>query len=64
MQNQKSRILSLLKSKEWVTQKELNTICFRYGARLWDLRQDGYSVLTKQGKKGQFFYSLLGQFTK
>jgi hypothetical protein len=39
---QKERILALLADREWHTTAELNDLCFRYGARLFELRQEGY----------------------
>lgn len=38
----KQRIMLLLASGRWVHQRELNAICFRYGARLYDLRKSGF----------------------
>lgn len=38
----KQKLLNLLKDGNWHNFRELNEICFRYGARLWDLKmQDG-----------------------
>jgi hypothetical protein len=59
MKTKKDRILDLLKRRKTVSQRELNDIAYRYGARLFDLRADGYRIATKIGKKGQFFYSLI-----
>jgi len=38
----KERILDLLSDGQWHDTVELHAICWRYGARLWDLRRDGY----------------------
>jgi hypothetical protein len=40
---QKERILALLSDGQWHDTIELHAICWRYGARLWDLRRDGYA---------------------
>lgn len=37
----KQKILNLLKDGQWHHFRELNDICFRYSARLWDLKQQG-----------------------
>jgi len=37
----KQKVYDLLKDGEWHNFRELNDICFRYGARLWDLKRDG-----------------------
>ena len=39
---QKAKIIDLLKDKEWHSTEELHAICWRYGARLFDLREEGY----------------------
>lgn len=39
---QRERILALLADRRWHTTAELNEICFRYGARLFEMRRDGY----------------------
>lgn len=49
-----ARILKLLKANGSATNRELNTICFRYGARLHELRQEGHLIATEQLKDGLF----------
>jgi len=39
---QKEKIVALLSDGRWHSTIELHVICWRYGARLWDLRRDGY----------------------
>jgi hypothetical protein len=39
---QKEKIVALLSDGRWHSTIELHAICWRYGARLWDLRRDGY----------------------
>ena len=34
--------MALLSDRHWHTTAELNAICFRYGARLFELRGEGY----------------------
>lgn len=42
---QKDRIVELLRDMRWHTNAELNRICFRYGARLWELKhEEGYII--------------------
>jgi hypothetical protein len=36
------KLLDLLKDGAWHPFMELNAICYRYGARLYDLKQRGY----------------------
>jgi hypothetical protein len=38
----KEKIVALLSDGRWHSTIELHAICWRYGARLWDLRRDGY----------------------
>jgi hypothetical protein len=44
----KERILDLLSDGQWHDTVELHAICWRYGARLWDLRQAGYLLEKRQ----------------
>ncbi len=44
----KERILDLLSDGHWHDTIELHAICWRYGARLWDLRQAGYLLEKRQ----------------
>lgn len=57
---QSEKILNLLRSKKWVSNIELNDICFRYSARLHDLKKKGYIVEKKKhpDKPSIFLYSL------
>lgn len=42
---QKECIVALMSDMKWHTNVELNGICFRYGARLWELKhEEGYLV--------------------
>ena len=42
---QKDKIITLMSDMRWHTNAELNRICFRYGARLWELKHvEGYLI--------------------
>lgn len=41
---QQKRILRLLKQRPYVTNLDLNDICFRYTARIHELRNDGWNI--------------------
>jgi len=43
----RTRILHLLLDLSWHSYKELGQICNRYGARLHELRQVGYTILRR-----------------
>ena len=45
---QRERILRLLRERgpEGVSNVELNQVGYRYGARLWELRKQGFSIQT------------------
>ena len=38
---------------------ELNRICFRYSARIKELREEGYNIATVRQKQGYFRYFLI-----
>lgn len=59
-QSQSSKILKLFKEKGTVTNHELNRICFRYGARIHELRNDGYIIVTSKLKEGLFSFTYKG----
>ncbi len=52
MTNQKEMILESLKRGEKLTQLEALAKfgCFRLGARIWDLRQEGYDIESRNIK--------------
>ena len=43
---------------EWVHFSDLNNVCYRYGARIYDLRQDGENIEKKQ-VNGVWFYRIV-----
>jgi hypothetical protein len=47
---QKSRILERLKSGEWLSSVEASRDMYimRLGARIWDLRADGYTIMERR----------------
>jgi hypothetical protein len=53
---QKQRVLRALRAAgpQGVTNAQLNSICFRYGARIFELRREGYDIRQKQIKRGLF----------
>lgn len=59
MTPQARKILALLKRKAKVTNRELNQICFRYGARIYDLRKLGYVIETNREGLGYFSFKLI-----
>lgn len=60
-QSQAARILKLLQQKRSVTNTELNGIAFRYGARIFDLRKQGYKIISSQVKKGVWVFTYVGR---
>lgn len=58
--SQTSRILQLLKQKKVVSNRDLNRICFRYGARLHELRNDGYLIVTQRTKGSSYNFIYKG----
>lgn len=61
--SQTGKLLNLLKRRGWrgATNVELNRICFRYSARLFELRRDGYHITTENLKYGVFKYTLVAE---
>jgi hypothetical protein len=50
--SQTARILRLLKEQGEASNGQLNKICFRYSARLKDLRNEGHHILSVREKNG------------
>jgi hypothetical protein len=60
----KQRILALLKDRRYHSSREMmNAGGFRYGARLLDLRKDGYTFAVKPDEKkpNSFLYRLISR---
>ena len=57
--NQTNKILKKPKdNRHGVLNTELNKICFRYGARIYELRKEGYHITTERFGKGLCKYTL------
>lgn len=58
---QRERILKMLEDAgdEGVTNLKLNTVAFRYGGRLHELREDGYRIRSKHVKGSVWKFTLL-----
>jgi hypothetical protein len=60
---QRERILSPLRScgLAGATNLELNASCFRYGARIFELRKAGFDIKTFREGETQFRFVLVGE---
>lgn len=58
--SQTARILNLLKANGEATNGQLNKICFRYSARIADLRQEGWVIVSVKEKNGLWRFILTG----
>lgn len=56
---QTAKILAVLKEKAYVTNVELNRICFRYSARILELRKEGHNIQREYIKPGVYKYFLV-----
>lgn len=54
------RILKHLKKHRKATGRDLSRFCHRFGARLHDLREEGYIIETERLKDGLFSYTYKG----
>lgn len=59
--SKKARILALLQSRESVTNVDLNDIAFRFGARIKELRDEGWIINTEQVTLTLFRFRLIGK---
>lgn len=59
-ESQTAKILKLLKEKGNATNIELNKICYRYSARIADLRKEGHNIITVH-EKGSIWRFYLGE---
>ncbi len=57
-ETQASKILRLLKTHPYVLNIDLNNICFRYSARILELRNEGHPIQKEYVKPGVFRYFL------
>jgi len=60
---QRQRVLDLLRERgaAGATNRELNQIGFRYGARLWELKRQGFSIRTDRLTDTLFRFVLLAE---
>jgi hypothetical protein len=58
--NSREQVLAVLQAKRIVTNVELNAICYRFGARLKELRDQGYDIVTGEKKGGVVTYHFKG----
>lgn len=59
-QSAHARILKLLQKQRSATNRQLNAITFRYGARIHDLRGEGYVIKTVREHDGLFRFYYVG----
>ena len=59
-QNQRMEVLKALKKarSRGVTNRALNAIGYRYGARIWELRQKGWRIKTERLSEGLYKFTL------
>lgn len=55
---QTTKILKMFKERGRLTNTELNRVCYRYSARIHDLRKDGYVIASQRlhGGLWEFVY--------
>ncbi len=58
---QKEKILSLLDDGEYHNATELHGVCWRYVARIFDLKKEGYIFEKKRGQNGLEDWRLLAE---
>jgi len=63
-ESQTAKILKLFKANGKATNKELNRICFRYAARIHDLRKEGHIIKTNHIKDGLWEFVYFGKEEK
>lgn len=59
-ESQTSKVLKMLKREKVVTNAQLNNICFRYSARIHELRNEGHIIVIDRIKDGLFRYTYKG----
>ena len=61
--NHREQILALLQERgvRGIANDELNRICFRYGARIYELRKQGYLIETVRFGEGLFRFVYRGK---
>jgi hypothetical protein len=61
--NNKTKVLLALQRPDGATNVQLNDICFRYGARLYDLRKEGWKIKTENEGDGIFRFRITAKPT-
>lgn len=61
----KEKIVKLLKDGRWHSMRELNDICYRYGARLMELKKIGYYWEKRRdsGKRNFYWYRFIPEYS-
>jgi len=59
-QAQIKKILTLFKTKRTVSNFELNKVCYRYAARIHELRKDGYRIVSNHVGGGLWNFVYMG----
>jgi hypothetical protein len=59
--SQKEKILNLFYDKEWTNAEELHEICWRYGARIFDLKKQGFKFEKRKGVNGLEEWKLIDE---
>jgi hypothetical protein len=57
----KERVLEMLQAQGEATNVELNAVALRYGARIFDLRKEGYDITTESKGNGLFRFVYRGR---
>lgn len=55
---QRKGIIDILLREDWVSTDKMKRIAAQYNARIFELRQEGFMILSKK-KNGRFGYTLL-----
>jgi hypothetical protein len=58
--NSRDQVLAILQAQRIVTNVELNAICYRFGGRIHELRQQGYDIVTGEKRGGVVYYEFRG----
>lgn len=59
-ESNREKVLKVLQAHRHVTNIQLNEVCFRYGARILELRAQGYDIRTGPNRGGVVTYSYHG----
>lgn len=60
-ESQTAKILRLLKERGKLTNHELNKLCYRYGARIYELRKEGHLIISNHIKDGLWEFVYKGE---